>query len=38
MPQIIKFYLGENPVIDNIETWRCSEKKDLQHVLKTLKI
>ena len=37
MPQIIKFYLGENPVIDNIETWRCSEKKDLQHVLKNIK-
>ncbi len=37
MPQIIKFYLGENPVIENIETWRCSEKKDLQHVLKNIK-
>ena len=37
MPQIIKFYLGENPVIENIETWRCSEKKELQHVLKNIK-
>jgi len=37
MPQIIKFYLGENPVIENVETWRCSEKKDLQHVLKNIK-
>ena len=23
MPEIIKFYLGESPILDNVPTWRC---------------
>tara|TARA_B100000212_G_scaffold149392_1_gene112355 strand:+ start:46 stop:1452 length:1407 start_codon:yes stop_codon:yes gene_type:complete len=37
MPEIIKFYLGEEPILENIKTWRCSEKKDLEYVVKNLK-
>jgi uncharacterized circularly permuted ATP-grasp superfamily protein len=33
MPQIIKFYLGEQPVLKNVPTWRCREPKDLAYVL-----
>ena len=27
MPDIIKFYLGEEPILKNIKTWRCYDKK-----------
>ena len=26
VPDIIKFYTGEAPKLENIQTWRCSEK------------
>ena len=29
MPEIVKFYLGEEPILKNVPTWRCREPKDL---------
>ena len=36
VPDIIKFYTGEAPKLDNIETWRCSEKDQLAYALDNL--
>ena len=36
MPQIVKFYLGEEPILKNVPTWRCRERDDLGHVLDNL--
>ncbi|EFI50513.1 circularly permuted type 2 ATP-grasp protein [Afipia sp. 1NLS2] len=36
MPQIVKFYLDEEPVLKNVPTWRCRERDDLGHVLDNL--
>ena len=33
IPEIIKFYLDEKPILKNVKTWRCSEKKSLKYVL-----
>ncbi|MDB5485413.1 MAG: hypothetical protein JWR29_1317, partial [Tardiphaga sp.] len=33
MPQIVKFYLGEEPILKNVPTWRCRESEDLAYVL-----
>src|ERR1700761_7331528 len=33
MPDIVKFYLGEEPILKNVPTWRCREPKDLAYVL-----
>ncbi|NNE41540.1 MAG: circularly permuted type 2 ATP-grasp protein [Marinicaulis sp.] len=33
MPKIIDYYLGEDPVINNVETYICREKDDLAYVL-----
>jgi uncharacterized circularly permuted ATP-grasp superfamily protein len=33
MPAIVKFYLGEEPVLKNVPTWRCREAKHLAYVL-----
>ncbi|NMK89268.1 circularly permuted type 2 ATP-grasp protein, partial [Staphylococcus capitis] len=33
MPEIVKFYLGEEPILKNVQTWRCREPKDLAYVL-----
>jgi uncharacterized circularly permuted ATP-grasp superfamily protein len=37
MPDILKFYLGEEPILKNVQTWRCREPKDLKYVLDNLK-
>ncbi len=37
MPEIIKFYLGEQPILKNIRTWRCYEKTELKYVVSNLK-
>ena len=26
MPEIVKFYLGEEPILKNVPTWRCREE------------
>jgi uncharacterized circularly permuted ATP-grasp superfamily protein len=36
MPDIVKFYLGEEPILKNVPTWRCREPKDLSYVLDNL--
>ena len=36
MPAIVKFYLGEEPILKNVPTWRCREPKDLAYVLDNL--
>jgi uncharacterized circularly permuted ATP-grasp superfamily protein len=33
MPQIVKFYLGEEPLLKNVPTWRCRETDHLAYVL-----
>jgi uncharacterized circularly permuted ATP-grasp superfamily protein len=33
MPEIVEFYTGEKPLLENVPTWRCSEPGDLAHVL-----
>ncbi|MEO1044528.1 MAG: circularly permuted type 2 ATP-grasp protein [Pseudomonadota bacterium] len=36
MPQIVEFYTGEKPLLQNVPTWRCSEPDQLAHVLDNL--
>ena len=33
MPEIVKFYLGEEPILNNVPTWRCREADALAYVL-----
>jgi uncharacterized circularly permuted ATP-grasp superfamily protein len=33
MPEIIRFYLGEEPILSNVPTWRCREPEHLSYVL-----
>src|ERR1700756_2137599 len=33
MPAIVKFYLGEEPILKNVPTWRCRETEHLAYVL-----
>ena len=33
MPEIVKFFLSEEPILKNVPTWRCREAKDLSYVL-----
>ncbi|QXQ08528.1 circularly permuted type 2 ATP-grasp protein [Sphingosinicellaceae bacterium] len=33
MPEIIKFYTGEEPILNNVPTWRCREPEALGYVL-----
>jgi uncharacterized circularly permuted ATP-grasp superfamily protein len=36
MPEITKFYLGEEPILKNVPTWRCREPDHLSYVLDNL--
>ncbi len=36
MPDIIHFYTGEQPLLKNVPTWRCSEADSLAYVLEHL--
>jgi uncharacterized circularly permuted ATP-grasp superfamily protein len=36
VPQIIKYYLGEDPIIDNVETYLLDDEKQRQHVIDNL--
>ena len=36
MPDIIQFYTGEKPLLENVPTWRCSEADSLAYVLDNL--
>jgi len=33
MPEIVKFYLAEDPILKNVPTWRCRESDHLAYVL-----
>ncbi len=33
VPDIIRYYLGEDAIIPNVPTWRCSDPAHLDHVL-----
>ncbi|MBI3434407.1 MAG: circularly permuted type 2 ATP-grasp protein [Proteobacteria bacterium] len=36
MPDIVKFYLGEEPILRNVPTWRCREADHRAYVLEHL--
>ena len=36
VPKMIEFYLGEKPILQNVPTWECGKKPDLDHVLQHL--
>ncbi|QTD56870.1 circularly permuted type 2 ATP-grasp protein [Parasphingorhabdus cellanae] len=36
MPEIVEFYTGEKPLLNNVETFRCSDPQQLQYVLDNL--
>lgn len=36
VPKIIKYYLGEEPIINNVPTFICDDEKDRKHVLANL--
>jgi uncharacterized circularly permuted ATP-grasp superfamily protein len=36
MPEIIEFYTGQKPLLENVPTWRCSERDQLDYVLEHL--
>ncbi len=36
VPRLIRYYLSEEPILDNVETFMCREEKSLQHVLANL--
>ena len=33
VPEMVRFYLGEEPILSNVPTWRCAESEDLAYVL-----
>lgn len=36
IPRIIKYYLGEDIILPNVETFICNEEKDLKHVIENI--
>jgi uncharacterized circularly permuted ATP-grasp superfamily protein len=36
VPEIIKYYLDEDPILPNVPSYICSDKKQCQHVLENL--
>ncbi|MEJ1161076.1 circularly permuted type 2 ATP-grasp protein [Prosthecomicrobium sp. N25] len=36
MPEIIRFYSGAEPILNNVPTWRCREPESLRYVLDNL--
>ena len=36
MPDVVRFYMGEEPILKNVPTFRCREKEDLSYVLSHL--
>jgi len=36
VPDMIRFYLGEEPLLNNVPTWQCRKPKDLAYVLEHL--
>ncbi len=36
VPEMIRFYLGEEPILQNVPTWQCGKQDDLGYVLSNL--
>ncbi len=36
VPEMIRFYLGEEPLLNNVPTWKCGESSDLKYVSENL--
>jgi uncharacterized circularly permuted ATP-grasp superfamily protein len=36
VPDMVRFYLGEEPILPNVPTWQCAKKDDLKYVLEHL--
>ena len=36
VPEMVRFYLGEEPILNNVPTWQCGKADDLAHVLDNL--
>ncbi len=36
VPEMIRFYLGEEPILQNVPTWQCGKADDLGYVLDNL--
>ncbi|WP_347303201.1 circularly permuted type 2 ATP-grasp protein [Croceibacterium sp. TMG7-5b_MA50] len=36
MPDIVEFYTGEKPLLNNVQTWRCADPDSLAYVLDNL--
>jgi uncharacterized circularly permuted ATP-grasp superfamily protein len=37
VPEMVRFYLGEEPILQNVPTWKCANAEDCGHVLANLK-
>lgn len=36
MPEIIKYYLGEDPILNNVHTYRCENDDDYKYILENM--
>jgi uncharacterized circularly permuted ATP-grasp superfamily protein len=36
VPDMVRFYLGEEPILPNVPTWQCAKPDDLGHVMQNL--
>jgi uncharacterized circularly permuted ATP-grasp superfamily protein len=36
VPEMVRFYLGEEPLLNNVPTWQCAKPDDLSYVLDNL--
>ncbi|WP_374273616.1 circularly permuted type 2 ATP-grasp protein [Paenirhodobacter enshiensis] len=36
VPEMVRFYLGEEPILQNVQTWQCAKPDDLKYVLEHL--
>ncbi len=36
VPEMVRFYLGEEPILKNVPTWQCGKADDLKYVLENL--
>ena len=36
VPDMVRFYLGEEPILENVPTWQCARSDELKYVLENL--
>jgi uncharacterized circularly permuted ATP-grasp superfamily protein len=36
VPEMVRFYLGEEPILNNVPTWKCAEAQDFKYVQENL--